>query len=265
MELVVGGACLFAATGGRPPELDRPAIVFLHGAGMDHSVWMLQARYFAHHKCAVYALDLPGHGRSDGPPRKTVEAMADAVWAAIAAAGRECVALVGHSMGGLVALEAAGRAPHRVTALALLGTGLPMRVDEGLLAAARDGDSLAVELMIGWGYGLRAQLGGHPAPGLWMSGGGARLLERAPPGTLHADLLACDRYDGGQRAATPLNCPLLVIEGTEDRMIPGSAVAALAAALPEAEAIRVQCGHLMMDEQPDAVLDALIAFLDRAL
>src|SRR3954469_21624598 len=114
MELRIGGRRLYAATGGRALEADRPTTVFLHGAGMDHTVWALQTRWFAHHGRNVLALDLPGHGRSDGPSLATIGEMADLVLAALDATHAGRAALVGHSMGALVALEAAARGAGRI-------------------------------------------------------------------------------------------------------------------------------------------------------
>ncbi len=74
---------LYAYTGGRPFDPALPTVVFMHGAQHDHSVWILQSRYLAHHGYGVLALDLPGHMRSAGPPLATVEAMADRVAAGI--------------------------------------------------------------------------------------------------------------------------------------------------------------------------------------
>lgn len=261
MEVVANGRRLFAANGGHAARQDEPALVFLHGAGADHSVWTPQARYFAHHGFAVIGVDLPGHGRSTGPPCATIEDMADTVIAAIDALDHEEATLVGHSMGALVALEAAARAPHRVSRLALLGGGVPMRVSPALLAAAAQDVRAAAAMMVGWGYGASARIGGHPSPGLWMTGGGARLIERAPAGTLQADLVGCDRYQSGLASAAGLDCPILLLCGAEDRMINRGAAAALAEALPGATTMSLDCGHFMMSEQPDAVLDALREFL----
>src|SRR6478609_2739920 len=116
----VHGAPAYAYTGGKPFAAEQPTVVFLHGAQNDHSVWALQSRYFAWHGWNVLAVDLPGHGRSGGPALATVEAMADWVLALLDAAGAAKAVLVGHSMGSLIALEAAHRAPDRVSGLALL-------------------------------------------------------------------------------------------------------------------------------------------------
>src|SRR5262249_6225902 len=138
MQFIVQGYPAFAYTGGRPFDPKLPAVVFMHGAAMDHSVWQWQSRYFAHHGRSRLAIDLPGHGRRSGPARDTIEANAAWVRAFPDAAGPRRAALVGHSMGALTALEIAATDPQRVSRLALAGAAVPMTVSSGFLEAARD-------------------------------------------------------------------------------------------------------------------------------
>jgi pimeloyl-ACP methyl ester carboxylesterase len=165
MRILVNGSDTFVATGGRDFGTNLPAIVFLHGAGMDHSVWALLARAFAHHGYAVLAPDFPGHGRSAGTPLMSVAALADWTAALIDAAGAKAVRLVGHSMGSLVALETAARHPNKVTGLGLIATTATMRVSNDLVNAAKADDHDAVDMIAIWGEGYRATLGGSQAPG----------------------------------------------------------------------------------------------------
>lgn len=258
MELTVAGERVHAGTGGRAFEASLPPAVFLHGAGMDHTVWALPARYFAHRGCAVLAVDLPGHGKSGGPPLASIAALADWVAQLLDAAGAADAALVGHSMGALVALEAAARHPARIRALALLGAAPKMPVHPDLLAAAAADDHAAFDLMTAWSFGPSGQLGGARVPGAWLMGGGERLLERVRAGVLSVDLAACDAYGGGLAAAAKVACPTAVIMGSDDRMTPARAGAKLAAAIPGARPIVIPaCGHMMLAEKPDETLDAL--------
>ena len=151
MRILVNGSDTFVATGGRDFGTNLPAIVFLHGAGMDHSVWALLARAFAHHGYAVLAPDFPGHGRSAGTPLTSVAGLADWTAALIDAAGAKAVRLVGHSMGSLVALETAARHPDKVTGLGLIATTATMRVSDDLLNAAKADDHDAVDMIASWG------------------------------------------------------------------------------------------------------------------
>lgn len=258
MELTVDGEAVYAATGGRDFGPARAVVVFVHGAGLDHSVWALQARYFAHHGRAVLAVDLPGHGRSKGPPLRTPGEMADWMLRLLDAAGVDEAALVGHSMGALAALESAARAPGRITALALLGVSMAMEVNSELLAAAKANRHLALDLVTAWGYGRAAHLGVNRAPGLWMMGGALRLLERAAKGVLYNDLAACDRYGEAKAAAAGVRCPVLLVLGRNDLMTPPQGGQELAQAIPGARAVVLEdCGHMLMVERPDEVLDAL--------
>lgn len=258
MELTVDGKTVFAATGGRPFDAAKPAVIFLHGAAMDHTVWQLQTRYFAYHGYAVLALDLPGHGRSEGPPVTGIAEMAAWVGRVMTTAGLAGAALVGHSMGALVALATAAAEPERVTALALLGVATTMPVHPDLLAAATANDHRAFELITSWAFGRRAHLGGHSTPGLWMTGGGVRLLERSAPGVLANDLAACADFGDATEMAAAVRCPTLLLLGARDLMTPPKGAAALAKAIPGARMVVLpDSGHMMMIEQPDATLDAL--------
>jgi len=140
VDLAVDGNQVFAATGGRPFDAAQPAVLFIHGAGMDHTVWALQARYFAHHGRSVLAIDLPGHGRSGGTLLRSIGTMASWIIKLMDAAGLQSAALAGHSMGALIALEVAAAAPARARSLALLGVAERMPVHPDLQAASPPGD-----------------------------------------------------------------------------------------------------------------------------
>ena len=258
MEIILDGRTVFAATGGQNFDPDRPAVVFLHGAGMDHTVWALQTRWFAHHGRSVLALDQPGHGRSPGPALRSIEEMAELTRSVIASVGAQRVVLVGHSMGALVALEAAARLGAVASGLALLGATPQMPVHPELLAAAERGEHGAVDLMVTWSVGRAAQLGRNDAPGLWLTGAALRLLERADRKSLAADLAACDGYRGAIAAAARCTCPTLLILGGDDRMTPPAKGADFARAFANGRAAMLhQAGHMMMLEDPGGTLAAL--------
>ncbi len=262
MLLRVDGSDVYAYTGARPPDRTRPSVVFVHGAANDHSVWALQSRYFAHHGRNVLAVDLPGHGRSGGAALPSVEAIADWIPALLDAAGIGAAALVGHSLGSLAVLAAAAHHPDRVTRTALVGPAVPMPVSDALLDAAQANDHVALEMINAWSFSPGKQLGGSPVPGMWLTGSGLRLMERTRPGVLHTDLAACHEYAGGLEAAAALCCPALLILGARDLMAPPRGAQALIAALADPRVVTLaDCGHALMAEQPDAVLDALSAFL----
>lgn len=262
MQIDLGNSTAFAATGGRAFDKTLPVVVMLHGAGMDHIVWSLQARYLAHHGRAVLALDLPGHGKSAGSALGSIPEMADWVARLLDRLEIAQAALVGHSMGALIALDLAGRMPTRLRALVLLGIAERMPVHPDLQGAADRNEELAAELITSWGHARRGQVGGHPAPGLWMAGGAVRLIDRAADGVLAADLAACNAYDKATERAASVRCPVLFLLGSADRMTPPAKAKPLIDSVRGAKTITLPtAGHMMMSEQPDAVTDALRDFV----
>ena len=262
MLLTVDGAGVYAYTGARALDAALPTVVFVHGAAHDHSVWALQSRYFAHHGWNVLAVNLPAHGRSGGAALGSIEAIADWIPRVLDAANVDRAAIVGHSMGSLATLACAARHRERVSKIALVGPAVPMPVSDALLAAAQEDDHVAFDWINSWSYSAGKQLGGNQVPGMWMTGSALRLLERTRPGILHADLLACHAYSTGLDAAAEVHCPTLVILGARDIMAPNRNAQALIEALADKRVVTLaDTGHALMAEQPDAVLDALRAFL----
>lgn len=266
MELTIAGRKAYAYTGGKPFDPALPCAVFVHGAQNDHSVWALQTRWFAHHGFGVLAVDLPGHNRSEGAPLKTVEAMADWVIEGVRAAGVKAPALVfGHSMGSLIALETAARHPDAVRGIALLATAYPMKVADALLDASLNRVDQAIAMVNTWSHSSLANKPSSPGPGSWMQGGSQRLMERVarrnPEGhVFHTDFSACNAYANGDAAVAAVRCPALFITGSKDMMTSPRAAQALAAKMASASTVTVPCGHALMGEKPDEVLDALAAF-----
>lgn len=261
MKLTVDGREAYVYTGGKPFDPALPCVVFIHGALHDHTVWTLLARWCAHHGYGVLAPDLPGHMRSAGPALESVEAMAAWLLALLDAAGVEKAALVGHSMGSLVALEAAGRAPARTTRLVMVGTAYPMKVSPALLDLSRTDPLAAIDMVTMLSYSTLAAKPGYPGPGVWTRGGGKALcrLVLAHHGDAllyHRDFLACDTYLGGLAAATKVTAPASLILGNRDQMTVPKAAGEIGTAL-NARVERVEAGHVLMAEAPDAVLNAL--------
>ncbi|MGF6274569.1 pimeloyl-ACP methyl ester carboxylesterase [Massilia sp. UYP11] len=261
MLLDVHGLQAYCHTGGKAFDPSLPAVVLIHGAQNDHSVWAWQSRALAHRGYAVLAPDLPGHGRSSGPPLPTVETMTAWVLALLDAAGAGRALLAGHSMGALIALEAAHRAPQRVGGLALLGAAFPMRVSDALLEAARTGQDAAIDMVAAWSHAAWLPGPSRAGPGVSVHNTARRLMQRmaarGAPQLLHTDFAACNAYANGEAAAS-VACPTLFVQGRKDVMTPPRAAQSLTGAVKHARVVGVDAGHAMMSEAPDAVLDALL-------
>ena len=265
MKLLVQGHEAYAYPGGKSFDPALPCIVFIHGAINDHTVWTLLARWFAHHGHRVLALDLPGHKRSTGPALTSVEALADWVLALMSAAGVERAALAGHSMGSLVALEAAARAPQRARALAMLGTCVPMPVPQPLLDLSLHDVAAAIDRVVSFSFSTLAAKPSYPGPGVWLRGAARGLMHqvlRAQGNTqlFHTDFGVCNAYLNGLQAAAQVTCPAALVLGRWDQMTLPAGAQEVAQRL-KATVHTVPAGHFLMQESPDAVLNAVRALL----
>jgi len=263
-----GAVQAYAYTGGKPFDAALPCVVFIHGALHDHSVWTLLARWCAHHGHSVLAVDLPGHGRSAGPALGSVEALGDWVLAVLDAAGVAAatpVTLVGHSMGSLIALEAAARAPERIRRLVMAGAAYPMKVSAALLDTARDAPLKAIDMVNAFSIGTLAAKPSFPGPGMWLHGSNQALMQRVLAGPnatgcavnlFHHDFSVCDRYGNGLVAAAEVACPVTMVLGALDQMTPPRSTRDIAAVL-KARVVVLPSGHSLMSEVPDGLLAAL--------
>ncbi len=262
-------SCAYAYTGGKPFDANLPTIVMIHGAQNDHSVWILQSRYLAHHGYGVLALDLPGHGRTPGPPLESVEAMASWILDVIDAAGVKQVALAGHSMGSLIATAACAMAESRagsnkspqIRALALLGSAYPMKVSDMLLDATRNDEAQAISMINLWSFSRLNHRPGNPGPGFSLFVQARRLMERQPKGVLAIDFAACNNYTAGAEHAALVKQPVQFILGAQDAMTPAKAGRNFAQMFAQSQvAVIDQCGHHLLGERPEHSLDHLRTF-----
>jgi len=266
MELIVNGAKTYCYTGGKAFDAAKPSVIFIHGVLNDHSVWILQSRYLAHHGFNVLALDLPGHCRSAGEPPASVEAAADFVLALMDAAGLSQATLVGHSFGSLIALEAAGRAPQRIHQLVLVGTAFPMKVSPALMEASLHDPMKALTMV---NVFSRATLAPPPSalgPGTWVFGASMALGKRvlasnAKVNLFHAGFQACDRYANGEQAMEKVSCPVLFVLGSVDQMTPPKAAQGLIQRAQHGRVVYLPGGHHQMNETPEPMLASLTEFL----
>jgi pimeloyl-ACP methyl ester carboxylesterase len=260
MNLQLNGHTAFAYTGGKAFDPTLPGVVFVHGALHDHSVWGLQSRYLAHHGHAVLAVDLPGHGRSGG---SALDVPAAGRWLAalIDASGLRRTALVGHSMGSLIALEAAARLGTRASALVMVGTAYPMKVSAKLLELCRRDVLAAIDLVNALSNATHAAKPSNPGPGFSTHGTNRALMRRMHAAytqghLFHADFAACDAYAGLEAAAPQLQAPVTLVLGARDQMTVPKAAAPLVSAL-KPRVVTLPAGHNLMSEDPDGVLNAI--------
>ncbi|OJX31576.1 MAG: alpha/beta hydrolase [Burkholderiales bacterium 68-12] len=272
MLIDVNGHPTFCYTGGKPFNPAQPTVVLIHGVLNDHSVWAMQSRYLAHHGWNVLAVDLPGHCKSAGPAPASVEEAADFIIALLDAVGAPRAALVGHSWGSLIALEAAARLQERASHLVLVGTAFPMKVSPALIEASLNEPEKALRMV---NVFSRSTLCAPPTalgPGTWVYGAsmalGRRVLRSNREVNLfHRGFVACDSYAGGEAAIARIACPVLFALGAQDQMTaPRAAQGLIAKAREGGKQVQVAylpVGHHQMTEAPEQTLGAIRDFLAR--
>ncbi len=272
MVLTVNGHSTYCYTAGKTFDAAKPTVVFIHGVLNDHSVWILQSRYLANHGWNVLAVDLPGHCKSGGEAPASVEAAAAFIAALLGAAGVKKAALIGHSWGSLIALEAAAQLQQRVTHLVLVGTAFPMKVSPALLDASLN-DPMAALKMIN--VFSRSTLSAPPSalgPGTWVYGAsmalGRRVLASNPQvNVFHRGFKACDDYVNGEIAIAKITCPVLFLLGAQDQMTQAKAAQLLidkaTSSGKKMQVISLPVGHHQMTEAPEQTLLAIASFLSQ--
>lgn len=249
----------YVHTGGSDRTEGHP-VVLVHGAGMDHTVWRFQTRWLANRGYRVLAPDLAGHGASPGPARNTVPEWGEWLCSVLVERRATPATIVGHSMGSLIAVEAAAQQPDLIEGLVLVGTSPQMDVHPALMGAAEADNDLASHLLAGWSFSA-AFGGGHPEPGTWEQGGVVRLLQRAAPGLLATDLNASR---SGVSRADELTTDTLVVAGANDRITPAARAEELAAVIPGSRVIVLPgVGHQPMLQVPIRFNALLEEFLSR--
>ena len=163
-------------------------------------------------------------------------------------------------MGSLIALEVAARVPARASSLVMVGIAYLMKVSEALLSTARDDPARAIAMVNAFSHSSLASKPSYPGPGAWLRGGNSALMHRiqsdADGNLFEHDFRVCDAYAGGVEAARRVTCPAHLIVGTRDVMTPAKATKELASML-NAALTRIVSGHALMQEAPDAVLNAI--------
>jgi pimeloyl-ACP methyl ester carboxylesterase len=243
-----------------PSAPKEPALVLLHGAGANHSIWLGQMKALRE-RAWILIPDLPAHGRSAEIPGLTISEYAnalapflEAMIERLPAGARRSVVLAGHSMGGAIAMTLAAERPELLSGLILVGSGAKLGVSPQILDGLRDSPAETQALIARWSF--------TPAADPRMIINTMRDLRGAPVERTLADFRACNAFDLRERAAS-IEAPTLILCGAEDRMTPPKFALALAETMPRATARVIEgAGHAVMLEAPDAVSSAMAEFLD---
>jgi len=264
MKIGVDGNEVHLSTGGRTHEAGRPFVMFLHGSGFDRHSWPLQSRALAYDGYNVIAADMPGHGLSAGAPLAGIETQAEWALKLLDALGAPQAVLVGHSQGGLIALEMAKKSPQRVRAIVFIGSAAAIPVNPQLIEQAENDRFAAYANMVDWAYGPDAHMHENTWPGASHIHYALQVMSMSDPLALSTDLKSCAAYSGGEEAARGLKCPVMCILASQDKMTPAKAGKALAGLIADCEMhVIAGSGHTLPTERPREVNALLRAFLSR--
>jgi pimeloyl-ACP methyl ester carboxylesterase len=236
-------------------NITRPPVILIHGAGGTNLFWPPQVRRLPNQR--ILAVDLPGHGRSEGVGHQLIADYAENIREFMGALNLRAAVMIGHSMGSAVALSLAIDFPQRVIGLGLLGSGARMRVAPRILDSAANPASFqnAIQLVTENSYAASTEP--------WLKELASRRMAETRPTILHGDFLACNAFSVADQLAR-ISAPTLILCGAEDRMTPLKLAESLRDQIGGARLeVIPQAGHMVMLERPGLVAESLMRFLDQ--
>jgi 3-oxoadipate enol-lactonase len=245
----------------------RPPVVLLHGVGGNKAQWAGQLEHLAREGWRAFAWDMPGYGASAAPDGDySFEMLAGALGRLLDRHDIGRAILVGHSMGGMVALETWARFPGRIAGLVLACTSARFGSPDGAWQQRFIGERVA-PLDAGLGMeGLARRL----VPAMMTAAATQDALAAAigvmsavPEQTYRRALAALLTFD--RRDALPsIAVPVLALAAAEDVQAPPGVMEKMASRIPGAEfAVLPGCGHLANFERPELFDAAIAGFLAR--
>ena len=248
----------FASDAGQGIDKNKDTIVLLHGSGLSHIVWSLTEQYLSNQKYNILAIDLPGHGNSEGESLKSIEEISEWLEKVFNKLDTSKITIIAHSQGCLEAIEYHYKYPKRVKALVFVGGSYRMPVNQDLIDLAEAGDDQAVKLMMKWSYEhSKSFIGGNPVKKIIKSSQDIREI-------LAVDLVACNNYKNGSEALKSINCPTLFIFGELDKMVSLEKGKKFAELIPNSQThIIKNCGHMIMFEKAFEMREKIAEFLKK--
>ena len=226
-------------------------IVAIHGSGGDHTNWPINLRDMP--QARVYALDLPGHGQSSGDGHDRMEAYADFIEAFTAQLDLNKVTLIGHSLGGAIALSLALRSPRWLSSIVLVGTGARLKVHPDILEGILSNFETTIDMVCQWVFG--------PAASDTLINETRKVMLNTRPEVVHGDFRACNRFDI-MDSISSISLPTLVISGSVDNLTPVKYGDYLCQNIPAAKHRIIQdAGHMMAVEKPENFIQIVTDFM----
>ena len=258
LDLLIDGNKVFSMDTGETFDKKKHSIILLHGSGQSHVVWSLTGQYLSDQNNNVFAIDLPGHGNSDGQSLKSIEEMAEWLNKFINKLDIQELSIIGHSQGCLVALEYASKFSEKIKSLIFVAGSYEIPVNKNLIDLALAGDLETLNLMMKWAYGNSKQfIGGNPLQKILNS-------SREVRDVLAVDLIACNNYKNGIKAIKSIKCPTLFVFGELDKMVKIEKGKEFASLIKNSEVhIINNCGHMVILEKAFEMREKIVEFLKK--
>ena len=258
MDFEINKNKVFSMDTGETFDKNKKSIILLHGSGQSHVVWSLTTQFLSDHNYNVFAIDLPGHGNSEGECLKSIEVMANWLHSVTIKLGIDKVILIGHSQGCLVALEYANKYSSNIEKIIFVAGSYEIPVNKSLIDLALSGNMESINLMMKWGYGSSKQfIGGNPLQKILNS-------PREIREVLAVDLIACNNYKNGKNAIKKINFPSFLIFGELDKMIKVEKGNEFAGLIKDSKThIIKNCGHMIILENAFEMREKIIDFLKK--
>lgn len=241
----IEGVRIYYATNRRSwKKEDKMQLVFVHGAGGDHRTWVYQVSYFRK-KFAVYAIDLPGHGFSDGSGYADIESYAEFVNKFLITLGLRESILVGHSMGGAIIQAIGLNLIKHVKGLVLVGTGAKLRVNPLFIEKFKVVNEESAELFCKYAFAEGCDK--------VLIDSSKEMILKTNSDVFYNDFIACDKFDL-MNEVERIDLPVLILGSSEDKMTPLKYSEYLHNRIKNSVLSIIEgAGHMLMMEKPDLV------------
>ncbi len=246
----------------KPNKSKKPLIVFIAGAGCDHTLWAYQNRYYQNRGYSTYAINLPGHGNNIDKPISTIEKMALYILSNLKKLKKKEYILISHSMGTLISIYLVANNLLKVKKMILIGASLPMKVSGFLLNLAKKDQNLAINHMINWSLGTYSLLSGGQLIGTSLQNYLFSVMKNSQKGSLFKDLNACNNFKIKEELFKEIQTPTCFISGNKDIMTPASESKKLSDKFSNTEFNTINnCGHFHIFEYPNRVRNIISKFI----
>ena len=239
-------------TGAWPLDPERSTLVFIHGAGGHGYFWQAQMEALSD-RVNVLAVDLPGHGRSDGSGKDTIAEYAQAVNEFLVRIEAPKPLPCGFSLGGAIAQQLLMDYSRRYPAGILIGTGVRMKVGPIIFETIEKDYNEFVGMLCK----LAASKKTDPEKIRFFK----EELSKSSPLVVSGDFRACDRFDA-EPALGSIEMPVLIITAEDDILTPAKYGDVLEEKIQNTQRVHImEAGHLMALEKPEEINRAIIGFM----